>query len=586
MRFPQIASRVDWNLLVILALPCLQLSVYQGWIFASSQLIDAGVYLGYLFRFEQHLKAFAGTYYGTRLSWILPGHLVYQVFSPVVANYVLHLGVYYLAAISLYLILKHHIGWRTGLITAVAMGCYPYFILAVGWDYVDGVGLAYCLLTMLMLTYASTANWWQLSSFLSGFFYGALIFSNITWIFCMPVLLVYYLSNNWLYQKRSLITIFLFSLTGFVTITLSLSLINYWINRDFLFYLPSLNFALNTVGKPNPFWEDWSIWLPRAAWLLLPIFVFIGSTLLLWLNRARRLALSSLVVMLQCCFILFFSIQTILELKGAIFLQTYYYASYSIPFLFLAIGSQLSNVLERLRKFELGLALFLPIFISITFLLAYPAADSWPPYYPTLAFSYCGLYLMGLCSLLLIHTRTTRKVAIVAGLVLILTLITPVLTTASLSQDLERKNQQEEEYLATIDASKILQTIDPEVQLVFWYDLDEANVYRAIASTYLWGYRLIGEEFPSLSSQYVTIEQAKRQLQLHPKVVILSKRSNPLSQSVMQSLSKIGFQAKSLASYSINRGQQSFIMTIIEVSKISLSEIQPPATMPTEVKKL
>lgn len=562
-------SRIDWSILTILALPWLQLLIYRGWIYTASHLIDPWVYLGYMLQPEQYLKVFAGTYYGTRLSWILPGHWLYQLLPPVVANYILHLGVYYLAAISLYLILKHYFGWRTGLATAIAMGCYPYFITAVGWDYVDGIGIAYCLLTMLMLTYSSTSRYWQLAIFLSGFFCGALLVSNITWVFCIPSLIVYFLCSNQFYQKRSLITSLQFMIAGFITVIIFLSLTNYSINRDFLFYLPSINFALSSAGKPNPFAQDWSNWLPQATWLLLPVFAFISSLLLVWLNKLKKVILSSLVIGFQFCFILFFSIQVILELKGTIFLQSYFYASYSIPFLFLAIGSQLASVLERLRKIEVGLALSLCIIISTTFLLVDPVDETLIPYYPDLALAYCCLYFfVGVCSLLLAQSRIPRKVAVIAGLVLVLTLTTPVLKTAMLASDLGRRSQQEEDYLATMDANKILQSIDPEIKLVFWYDGNEAHVYRAIASTYLWGYRLISEEFPSLSTPYLSIEQVQKQLQQHPKVVILSKQTYPLSPLVKESLGKAGFQAKPLASYPINRGQRSFTMTVIEVSKI------------------
>jgi len=40
---------------------------------------------------EYKRDLFYGVYYGSRLSWILPGFLVHSIFSPVVANCVLHL---------------------------------------------------------------------------------------------------------------------------------------------------------------------------------------------------------------------------------------------------------------------------------------------------------------------------------------------------------------------------------------------------------------------------------------------------------------------------------------------------------------
>jgi hypothetical protein len=72
-----LASRVDFSLLVILALPWTLLATGANWVFDyvfRQSYIDPWVYFGYFLDLPAHLKAFQGTYYGSRLSWILLGY--------------------------------------------------------------------------------------------------------------------------------------------------------------------------------------------------------------------------------------------------------------------------------------------------------------------------------------------------------------------------------------------------------------------------------------------------------------------------------------------------------------------------------
>ena len=64
-------------------------------------------------------------------------------------------------------------------------------------------------------------------------------------------------------------------------------------------------------------------------------------------------------------------------------------------------------------------------------------------------------------------------------------------------KDLSRREQ---EYGAVVAASQVLRQFDPGADAWFWYDEHRrlGTVPQAIASTRLWGYRLIGTRFPSL----------------------------------------------------------------------------------------
>src|SRR5262249_36335082 len=148
-------SHRDGRLYVVCALPLLQVFANRQWIFNQPGSIDPWLYFGYFNHPGEYLRVFEGAYYGSRLAWIVPGAIAYRLFSPVPANYILHLGFCELALVSLYLTLR----WTTRpgvafLVTVITAAC-PEFLAAMGWDYVDGAGITYYLIAICLTTLAT-----------------------------------------------------------------------------------------------------------------------------------------------------------------------------------------------------------------------------------------------------------------------------------------------------------------------------------------------------------------------------------------------------------------------------------------------
>src|ERR1017187_4330580 len=146
----------QWNpawpwpyVLAVLLLPVLVLWRQDNALFTGVGYLDPWFYLGF-FRNLANFKgsAFPFTYYGSRLSWILPGALVHSLFSPLAANCILHLAVQSVATVSLFTTLRIAAGARRAFLATMVFSVNPWLWSATGWDYVDGVGIAYCLLTM------------------------------------------------------------------------------------------------------------------------------------------------------------------------------------------------------------------------------------------------------------------------------------------------------------------------------------------------------------------------------------------------------------------------------------------------------
>jgi len=573
--------KANWEILLLLLLPVLLLLINQIWIFNPNGTIDPWVYFGYFIRLKQYLIAFPEAYYGSRLSWILPGHLAYSLFSPLIANYVLHLGFYYLATLSLYFILKPSVGRRAAFLASASMGCYSFFLLAIGWDYVDGAGITYFLLTALMLSWAARKESWTIWMFLSGVFFGALIHTNLVWLAFIPSLIIYYvLTNRPDWRRKTFISVAAF-IVGISTITLLLGSMNYAVGGKFVFFMPSVNFALSSSGQPNPWRIDWHQWFLSASWLVLPLVVLVGSTVTLALSKFRKSFEQADTVPLQAIFVTSCLIMIFLEVKGISVLQHPFYASYLIPSLFLAIGAPLKSLVTLSNGRFAAVATFALILIIFPLLAAYLSDDGLVLVSDDQRIIFCLLFLAAF--LFSIASNFNQKKV---GSILTIVLLT-ISTSISFSPGWNASMKQlqanvliskagSDSQLTVSTVQKLFRDIDPTVSLLFWYSLKDLGVYRSIASASLWGYRLVGEEFPGLqgyggssSTPFPTqrLDELKNLFALSSKVAIFSQQKDALQQAI-NSLQTVGFTAKSTATYSIKQDTIAFTITIIEVSKL------------------
>jgi len=160
-------AKFDPALFIVLALPWIVLYLDTSWLFAyptsSFGFIDPWIYFGFFFDLTQHIRTFKGAYFTTRLTWIVPGAVVYRLFSPLVATYVLHVAVFYGSILPLYLILKVTVSRPAALLATIMMAFHSYFLWSVGWPYIDGPANMYLLLTLACLVFAARAQqpkWW------------------------------------------------------------------------------------------------------------------------------------------------------------------------------------------------------------------------------------------------------------------------------------------------------------------------------------------------------------------------------------------------------------------------------------------
>jgi hypothetical protein len=123
------------------------LVVDPTWAVTDSTFIDPWYYVGYFEFLPQYVREFPQLYYGSRLTWLIPGFLAYNTLPVIAANYLLHAFYHLAGTTTLYLLLARTLGARAALLSAVLLASYAPFLQATGWDYADGPAIALFLLT-------------------------------------------------------------------------------------------------------------------------------------------------------------------------------------------------------------------------------------------------------------------------------------------------------------------------------------------------------------------------------------------------------------------------------------------------------
>jgi hypothetical protein len=549
----------DRNYLILLLLPLFLVCLDESWMFRSFLYItyDSWFYFGYFLDLKHHLKSFSENYYGTRLPWILPGSLVYQLFSPLVANYVLHLTLYYAANFSLYQILKRLVNQKTALLMAVLMGCHCFFLAAVGSKYIHGAGLTYFLLTLLMLTPSEKEKYPRLRLCLAGGFYGCLVYTQLFLLVYTPLIILYRLFIN----RQLSLTTFKFCwgyfALGFVGLTLFLCTINATLNGNFFFFMPIINWSSNFVSHANPWWAPFSSWWKSALWLFLPAITFCGNILTLVYYRSfRSSSQGRAALFFQIYFISFLLIYVIFEfvLKHPI-LNFFYYVSYLIPAMFLTLGSQLSLVVNTTTKKQ-----FYWILVSIigAFYLCHAMFNDFQRIQP-LHFPYWLLLLLGAGGIAAVILSRYKKIGLCLFLSSLLMINMKTVNPYNGPSHISGSEFHKTFLFSVIDGVKTVQKIDRQGRLLFWYDTHEplCYIFRAIASNYLGQHRLLNEEFPQTKDHF----QSPTPKRL---ICIISEKPDVI-EPANQNLASFGLKGEIIHEETIQQRDVNFKMTFLKI---------------------
>lgn len=533
-RFP-----VDPAYLVLALLPWLVLAVSSGWIYNPLGDIDPWIYFGYFLNYPRYVAAlFPDLYYGTRLSWILPGYCLNALFDPMTAKYILHVGFYYLAIFSLYHLLRKEAGARSALVVAVLFGTHSYFLRAIGWDYVDGAGITYNLFALLCVARAAVSR--RPGSWLvaGGAAAAAMFYCNAFLAVFLPLLpaLYFYRVHRGLTlaSARAMLRFALWFGLGAVLVSLLFGLVNCAVDGGFWFYGPSLQFIAGSSKRSvsTPILS----WIARGYWLAFPLIAGLGSISYLITHIRRRTFLNrdlKLFYVLQYLACLSFMIAW--HAVGGAGLQWSYYTSYLLPSAFLAVGCMLAPHLERWPAWAYWLFLAAVTFGFVTGLGMISTNTAirvrWAGW---LTVSVCvgvGLILNNF-----LRGRWQISVLVLGGL---------WLCQIGFQMPFDQGNHPAE-LARIVESTKFILQNAGENAPGFWYYRSErfGPEFNAIHSCYLLGWSMISPHFPAL--------EPNSPLKAGAEGVILSSRDDALQQAD-RTLNEIHLKARTLDARRIDR---------------------------------
>jgi hypothetical protein len=480
--------------IAVLLLPVLVLCWRDDPLYSPLWQSDPWFYLGYfrnLVNFKRDL--FPGFYYGSRLSWILPGYVVHSAFSPLIANAILHLTVHSIAALSLFSILRSTVGLRSAYLTAMVFSFHPWLWCATGWDHVNGAAIAYYLLAMALLTRAALQPVRKGSLVLAGMALAAAVYAHLFLVAFTPLLLFHYMGLTGVWNGkhiiRSISNLGRWLGAGFVAFTVPLCAVNYLlVDGNPWFWTPSFRTAQSVMR--NYIWGEGILVDGKLAPFLW--FVVAGSVtaILVLLTRWKRRTHGSRAGLLfPAQLLLANALMIYLQSRGVTLLGHYYYACYLLPFVLLVFGASFWQAAETIhqRTYVITCLIATLLFGALWYDPATHPLDKLLPVW--------GQLLSAGAILALAFSLRQRKAGTYLAIAGLARLTSADYTGTFKFVDLHGTRA---EYVRIMQARQRIEEHRSGAPIAFWYDKREPEFfeYFALNATYLAEFSRISEGFP------------------------------------------------------------------------------------------
>jgi len=353
---------------LILILPIILALINPNWMFSTNFLYDDYIYLGHFLDLYGQIGWYPTNefYFYERITWTVPGAIIHDIFNPLIANFVLHLLVYWIAAFAIYGIIQRlSKNDRVALFITLLLGHYPPFMRAVGWDYLDGALIAYLSLCIFFIVQASISKRTNLYLVLAGAFGMIFISTNLFMVTYTPALLIFY----WLYRKPKTLKVFikdtLWVVLGAVVVYILLGFVYLHLTGNWLFFKNSLEFSKNFVGDKDPRIRLWQSSTKPQLWHILPAIVISSALWTLW--KGRKTNGNPDIILLRQVLVLHLILYVpyvLFSLRGYIYLVYSFYSSPIIPVTFILFGTLIapsfSRYDNRYHRLFIGMAYIVP----------------------------------------------------------------------------------------------------------------------------------------------------------------------------------------------------------------------------------
>jgi hypothetical protein len=496
--------------LALAALPWLLIAYDDSWLYSTPGSIDAWLYHGYLRNYPAYVASlFPGTYYGSRLGWILPGHLAYTVLPPLAANLVLHLVVYYAALAAAYVVGRRLFGEAVGFLVAISIGTNTALLVAFGWDYVDGAVIAYSLGAVAFALCAAVPGASSAWLIAAGAATAGAVHSNLVTILILPLAPVAYLVRARPGLRVAVVAL-AWMVTGGVFVTALMGLVNLSVGGDFAFFMPSIRWAL-AAGPPTHFRDPF--YFPASLRLIVPTTTLVAATVAGLSGRLRRNELAALALLAWIAIAMLAS-----DLSGTALLATQYYANWLLPYSLLVLLPLVLGHRQPGRLIWIWAAVLIVSGLSgienvMPISLGFGNERTWLP------LQWWAL----LAAILVIMTvaAVQRQSTLLATSWLVVFSAATAVAAHSLTI---RPDPRGKDLFVTInDVVSAFATNVASERPLFWFGPGPmASYFSSIASTHLYLYSIVGTDYPVLPDDIRSPGRFGATIQPPARVVVLS----------------------------------------------------------------
>jgi hypothetical protein len=485
------------------ALTLLLLLFRPGYGFPPFRVLDGWIYTSYQWDLLHQIKEFGPTYYGSRLSWILPGALIHSVLPPVPAQIVFKVLVSGAFAAGCALVVWRAAGFRAALVAVAASVLCPPFISALHSDYIDTAVIVYGTLTLACITSARDSRRWPLLIFLGGCFYAGMIIANLSALASLGAgIAVYHLVwLRWSFWRHAA-SVGIYGAAA-VTVCCLIGLVHRAAGGEFNFLQPQLDMLTYMRNlKVNPWMPTSRWWFMEATWLVLPVGILLWGGFVSLFSPPADQRSRDLVRALTAGLAVSFALALFLQVRELN--STLYFPFYASFHLSLALPLAAACLTAGIWPAPSGprLAFFLATLVALIFFWdpTYVSAHllPWLPFVhrPSVVPMACtGLLLVAAAILVLLRSRFLPR-------------LQPWLRSEWLLLGLfafsagfdfhgpTLSDHLRERYVAVNLAYRALAEAYPRGSYFFWVHPDNDNGI-SLASTKLWGGRLFSEKnFP------------------------------------------------------------------------------------------
>jgi hypothetical protein len=546
--------KIDW--IFISTLPVFLWLISDRWMFLSVQYwFDPWGFLGMYLDYE-YLSSLNQSYGMTRLPSIILHFFAYKFFDTYWAVVTTTLLKFYLCIIPLYWSLCELTKNRfTSLISVFLLSFFPYFLSSLGWNYVDGFGIAFISLATAFLIAACTKENWRLWLFLAGFCQAYMVFNYLFVVVFALVQVMVFIAYNQTHEKKPLFPCSLFFGMGAFFATASLSSFSYYFNGTILFFWPQIEAALHLTslahvvsGKDSVWYMPFNQWVRKSTFLFLTVFSLILSIFYFAERfKAFRQNLTDIfslpnLIILQ--FLVTFAIYVAQDCLGLHMLQNFFVACYLLPFAVLTLGIILSEKMPSFR-YENWIALGIVTIFYMFFSLKGNAAvvgRSWG----------CVIvHFMGCLILSSLFFKASQRQHKISYLILTGFCMLFAFNRLTLNKnDYPYQDHADNKLLVSLHRH-IKNHIPSEGLYLFWYDVagDQlSSFFQPLACTYLGG--LFSSHFPEIAESHLGSKAT---------IILLSSDPNAVSKAE-KTLNQKGHTWHILSQEKYHLGDKEFLM--------------------------